>query len=51
MLMNVDALSQCLKAVADPSRLRLMSLCSQGELTVSDLVRITGYSQPRTSRH
>ena len=49
--MNVDALSQCLKAVADPSRLRLMSLCSQGELTVSDLVRITGYSQPRTSRH
>ena len=51
MRMNVDALSQCLKAVADPSRLRLMSLCSQGELTVSDLVRITGYSQPRTSRH
>lgn len=51
MLMNVDALSQCLKALADPSRLRLMSLCSQGELTVSDLVRITGYSQPRTSRH
>jgi len=51
MRMNVDALSQCLKAVADPSRLRLMSLCRQGELTVSDLVRITGYSQPRTSRH
>ena len=49
--MNVDALSQCLKAAADPSRLRLLWLCSQGELTVSDLVRITGHSQPRTSRH
>ena len=49
--MNVETLSQCLKAVADPSRLRLLSLCSQGELTVSDLVRITGHSQPRTSRH
>ena len=49
--MNIDALSQCLKAAADPSRLRLLFLCSQGELTVTDLVRITGYSQPRTSRH
>jgi len=51
MQMNVDVLSQCLKAAADPTRLRLLSLCSQGELTVSDLVRITGHSQPRTSRH
>jgi len=49
--MNIDALSQCLKAAADPSRLRLLYLCNQGELTVTDLVRITGHSQPRTSRH
>ena len=49
--MNIDALSQCLKATADPSRLRLLFLCNQGELTVTDLVRITGHSQPRTSRH
>lgn len=51
MRMNIDALSQCLKAAADPSRLRLLFLCNQGELTVTDLVRITGHSQPRTSRH
>ena len=51
MRMNIDALSQCLKATADPSRLRLLFLCNQGELTVTDLVRITGHSQPRTSRH
>lgn len=51
MTMNIDALSQCLKAAADPSRLRLLFLCSRGELTVTDLVRITGHSQPRTSRH
>ena len=49
--MNIDALSQCLKAAADPSRLRLLFLCNRGELTVTDLVRITGHSQPRTSRH
>ena len=29
MLINVDALSQCLKALADPSRLRLMSLAAK----------------------
>ena len=51
MRMNIDALSQCLKAAADPSRLRLLFLCNQGELTVTDLVRVTGHSQPRTSRH
>jgi len=47
----VDALISALKAVADPSRLRLLALLRGGELTVSELVHITGQSQPRLSRH
>jgi ubiquinone/menaquinone biosynthesis C-methylase UbiE/DNA-binding transcriptional ArsR family regulator len=40
-----------LRAVAEPTRLRLMLLCSNAELTVSDMVGILGQSQPRVSRH
>jgi ubiquinone/menaquinone biosynthesis C-methylase UbiE/predicted DNA-binding transcriptional regulator len=40
-----------LKAVAEPSRLRLLVLCSQSEFSVSELVYILGQSQPRVSRH
>ena len=40
-----------LKAIAEPTRFRLIRLCAQGELTVSELMRIVGQSQPRVSRH
>jgi len=40
-----------LRAAAEPSRLRLLQLCAEGELTVSDLVGVLGQSQPRVSRH
>jgi ArsR family transcriptional regulator len=40
-----------LRAVAEPTRLRLLVLCSRGELTVSELAQILGQSQPRVSRH
>lgn len=40
-----------LRAAAEPTRLRLLSLCSQGDLTVSDLVEVLGQSQPGVSRH
>jgi ubiquinone/menaquinone biosynthesis C-methylase UbiE len=49
--MQLDQMSQIAKALSDDSRLRLLALCNRGELTVSDLVKITGLSQPRTSRH
>lgn len=42
---------QALKALADPTRLRLVALLSHGELTVGELCRILGQSQPRVSRH
>src|SRR5579864_7101918 len=40
-----------LRAAAEPTRLRLLALCAQGELTVSELTEILGQSQPRVSRH
>jgi ArsR family transcriptional regulator len=40
-----------LRALAEPTRLRLVSLCARSELTVSELTRILGQSQPRISRH
>lgn len=40
-----------LKAAADPSRLRLLAICAQGEWTVSELTQVLGQSQPRISRH
>lgn len=40
-----------LRAVAEPTRLRLLALCAEGELTVSELTQIVGQSQPRVSRH
>jgi ArsR family transcriptional regulator len=47
----VSELLRGLKAAAEPTRLRILSLCAHAELTVSDLVEILGQSQPRVSRH
>ena len=46
-----DGYIDALKAIAEPTRFRLTRLCAQGELTVSELMRIVGQSQPRVSRH
>jgi ubiquinone/menaquinone biosynthesis C-methylase UbiE len=48
---SLDTLLDGLRAAADPSRLRLLAICSQGEWTVSELVQVMGQSQPRISRH
>jgi len=47
----MEALLTALKAVAEPTRLRLISLCARSDLTVSELTQILGQSQPRISRH
>ena len=47
----MNDLLNALKAVAEPTRFRILALCLKGELTVSELVRILGQSQPRISRH
>ncbi len=47
----MEELLAALRAVAEPTRLRLVVLCARGELTVSELTQILGQSQPRVSRH
>lgn len=47
----MDSLLYGLRAVAEPTRLRLLALCARGEFTVSELTQILGHSQPRVSRH
>lgn len=46
-----EALLGRLKALADPTRLRLLALCRQGECSVSELTAVLGQSQPRVSQH
>lgn len=47
----LDLLLERLRAAAEETRLRLLVLCADSELTVSDLTAILGQSQPRVSRH
>src|ERR1700761_9365732 len=47
----MDRLVAMLRAAGDPTRLRLLLLLRQAELTVSELIEIVGQSQPRVSRH
>jgi len=47
----LDRLVAMLRAAGDPTRLRLLLLLRDAELTVSELIDIVGQSQPRVSRH
>src|ERR1051325_11211501 len=46
-----DDLNAALKAAAAETRLRILALLFEAELTVSDLTAILRQSQPRISRH
>jgi ubiquinone/menaquinone biosynthesis C-methylase UbiE len=48
---RLGAWLEALRAVAEPSRARLLAVCAAGEWTVSELVQVMGQSQPRVSRH
>jgi ArsR family transcriptional regulator len=47
----MDHLVKAIRAIAEPTRMRILVLLHQGELTVSELTQILGQSQPRVSRH
>lgn len=47
----MDRVSTALKAMGHSERLRILALLSHGELTVSELVKILGLSQPRTTQY
>lgn len=44
-------LLEALRALADPTRLRIMRLLASMELAVGELAQVLGQSQPRVSRH
>jgi ubiquinone/menaquinone biosynthesis C-methylase UbiE len=48
---SFDALNATLKATGDGTRLRILGLLDEAELTVSELTEILRQSQPRISRH
>jgi len=47
----LDQLIAVLRAAGEPNRLRILALCAAGDLTVTELTRILGQSQPGVSRH
>jgi len=49
--LGFSALTATLKAAAEATRLRLLMLIAEAELTVTDLTAILRQSQPRLSRH
>ena len=49
--MRSERFLEALRALAEPTRLRLIALLAESELTVSEMVEILGQSQPRLSRH
>ena len=48
---SVEALLTALRAAGEGTRLRILALLRQAELSVKDLTAILGQSQPRISRH
>jgi ubiquinone/menaquinone biosynthesis C-methylase UbiE len=50
-VLTFDDLTAALRAAAEPTRLRILALLAEAELTVSDLKDILRQSQPRISRH
>ncbi len=48
---SLDAALAALATAGEETRLRILALIAQTELTVSELVAILGQSQPRVSRH
>ncbi len=50
-LIGLDGALGALRALAEDTRIRILALLAEGELSVSDLTDILGQSQPRISRH
>lgn len=49
--MDLDGCSAFLRALSEPTRMRLLALLEREELTVAELAAITGLAQPRVSTH
>lgn len=49
--LSSEALVALLRAGGEPTRLRILAILADGDLTVKDLTSVLGQSQPRISRH
>jgi SAM-dependent methyltransferase/DNA-binding transcriptional ArsR family regulator len=49
--MSTDSLQRVFKTLADPTRLRILSLLEREELAVQELMDVLGMAQSRVSRH
>ena len=47
----MSSLMEIFRALADPSRLRIVQLLREMELSVGEIAQVLGQSQPRVSRH
>lgn len=47
----MDELLQALRAAGEATRLRILAILARSELTVGELCRVLGQTQPRVSRH
>lgn len=50
-MFDLQELTELIRVLQDPTRMRLLAGLRQGELTVGEIVKVTGLSQPRVSRH
>lgn len=50
-MVELDSLLTALRAAAEPTRLRILAVLTENELTVSELTQVLAQSQPRVSRH
>ncbi len=48
---DIETVLAGLRAASEATRLRIVAVLAEGELTVSELCRILGQTQPRVSRH
>lgn len=51
MSLSADQTVEALRAIGEPTRLRVLSLLARDELSVMELSRVLDQSQPRVSRH
>jgi len=47
----VDLVAKYFRALGDPTRVRLLEILDEGELSVSELVERLGLPQPKVSKH
>ena len=50
-MIKLEQLTDLLRVLQDQTRLRLLWVLRRGELSVGEVVQVTGLSQPRVSRH